>query len=207
MYRFFHFLAIIIASSAVFSANANECTSYKIQPKIVINTPTWTRSVIMSRAPMNLLHGNVAATMINDYEVVADVIPVDDGYCVGLKEINATIGYSDFLIKIDNRHTPKSCSYNAIVNHEDKHIAAYLSVVEDNSKEIHEALYSAANSIMPVFVKKQSDINDAIEKLNDELQSHPDTILMVQKLHAAEEINNKAIDQHEDYSELKKCIE
>ena len=59
---------------------------------------------------------------------------------------------------------------------------------------------------MPIFVKTQNDINDAINKLNDKLQSHPDVVLIIQKIHADEEIKNKAIDQQENYSELKKCL-
>ena len=67
-------------------------------------------------------------------------------------------------------------------------------------------MYSASDSIMPVFVKNESDINNAVEYINNELQSHPNIVLMMQKIHATEEINNKNIDQKEDYSELKKCL-
>ena len=49
-------------------------------------------------------------------------------------------------------------------------------------------------------------INIAIDELNDELQNHPDIVLMIQKIHADEEIKNNYVDQNEDYSELKKCF-
>ena len=187
-------------------ANANDCTAYKITPKITVDIPGWTKTVVQPRKPMDLLHGNVVATLVNNYDIIVDITSIEDGYCVGLKAVDATIGYTDFVVKIDNRHNPKTCSYNAIINHENKHIDAYLSVVDDYKKELHDSLYSAANSIMPIFVKKQSDINTVVDKLNDDLQNHPDIILVIQKIHAAEEIKNKTIDQHEDYSELKKCL-
>lgn len=188
-------------------ANANVCAVYKITPKITIDFPDYSIDVVQSQKPMDLLHGNVVATLVNNYDIVADITSIEDGYCIGLKAIEATIGYTDFLIKVDNRHIPKTCSYNAIVNHENKHIEAYLSVIDSYKKDLYESLYSAANTIMPIFVKKQSDINNAIDKLNDDLQNHPDIVLIIQKIHADEEIKNKAIDQVEDYSELKKCLE
>ena len=206
MFKIFRFLSFIFCTFFVISSNANECISYKIKPKIIIDIPEYTTEVIQSKKPMDLLHGNVAATMVNNYDIITDITSVENGYCVGLKSIEATIGYSDFLIKVDSRHGYKTCSYNAIVSHENKHIKAYLSVINDYKKDLYESLYSAADSIMPIFVKKQSDINDAINKLNDELQSHPNMILVIQKIHADEEIKNKYIDQQEDYSELKKCL-
>ena len=187
-------------------ANADECSVYKTVPQIKINIPDWDVDVTQPKQPMDLLHGNVVATLVNNYDIVADINSIEDGYCVGLKAVDATIGYTDFLVKIDNRHHPKTCSYKAILAHENKHIEAYLSVIDDYEKELYESLYSAANSIMPIFVKEQSDIYKTIDKLNNELQSHPNIILMMQKIHATEEINNKNIDQQEDYSELKKCL-
>ena len=59
---------------------------------------------------------------------------------------------------------------------------------------------------MPIFVKNISDVNDAVEKINNELQSYPEIVLVMQKIHADEEIKNKIVDQNEDYSKLKKCL-
>lgn len=206
MSKIFQFLSFVIICCFVFSVNANECLSYKIKPKITITIPEYTKDVIQPRQPMDLLHGNVVATLVNNYDIIADITSVEDGYCIGLKAIEATIGYSDFLVKIDNRHKLKTCSYNAILSHENKHIDAYLSVIDEYKTDLYDSLYAAADTIMPIFVKKQTDINNAVEKLNDELQSHPDIILIIQKIHAAEEIKNKSIDRQEDYSELKKCL-
>lgn len=206
MYKILRFFAGILCGFFIIPVNANVCLSYKVKPKIIINPPDYTIEVVQPRKQMDLLHGNVVATLVNNYDIVADVIPVGDGYCVGIKSIDATIGYSDFLVKIDSRHNPNSCSYNAILSHENKHIDAYLSVIYNNKYELYNALYSAADSIIPMFVKEQSDIENTVEKLNDELQSHPDIVLVIQKIHADEEIRNKSIDRQEDYSELKKCL-
>ena len=187
-------------------ANANECAVYKITPKITIDIPEYTTSVVQPNKPMDLLHGNVVATLVNNYDIVVDIKPTNDGYCVLLKNINATIGYTDFLINVDGRHKKNSCSYNAIINHENMHIDAYLSVIDEYKPKIYSSLYMAANSVMPIFVKNINDIDITIDKLNNELQTHPDVVLIIQKIHAAEEIKNKSVDQNEDYSELKKCF-
>lgn len=188
------------------TANAGECSVYKIKPKITINTPEYNKTIIQPRKPMDLLHGNIIATLIDNYEIDVDIIPVLDGFCVVLKNIDAMIGYDDFMIQIDMRHNPKTCSYNAVLEHENLHIDAYLSVIDDNKKELYNSLYSASDSIIPIFVKNKNDIDTTIEKINNELQSHPDIVLIKQKIHADEEIKNKIVDQKEDYSGLKKCL-
>ena len=191
----------------VISANANQCLSYKIKPKIIINTPNYNKRVESSITPMNLLHGDVVATLTTYYDIVTDIVPVSNGYCIAVKEIDAVIGYTDFRVQIDGRHEKNSCSYNAILAHENRHIDAYLKVIDEYKNELHNSLYAAANSMLPVFVKNENDINNTIEELNNELQSHPDMVLVLQKIHADEEIENKNIDIMEDYSEIKKCVE
>ena len=208
MFKLYNFLSIIICFFiSVNTVYANKCSTYKIKPKIVIHIPEYNINVVQPRAEMELLHGSVVATLINDYEINTDITPTDGGVCVSLKSVDATIGYNDFLVKIDRRHTKNTCSYNAILNHENMHINAYLSVIEEYKVDLHNSLYAAAATVMPIFVENISGVDSAIEKLNNELQSNPDIILLMQKIHAAEEINNKKIDRFEDYSDIKKCLE
>ena len=90
--------------------------------------------------------------------------------------------------------------------HEKKHIKQYLSVINDFKKELQDSIFSASDSIMPIFIKSKNDISLAIDKMNQELQSHPDLILIKQKIKAAEEIRNKKVDQNNNKSELEKCF-
>lgn len=184
---------------------ADDCLSYKLNPIVNLSVPEWSKSVVQPLQPMDLFHGDVIATMVDNYDITADITSIEDGFCVGLKVVDAVIGYSDFLVQIDIRHNIDSCEYNAILSHEDEHIRAYLSVIDDNNKLLKDAVYSAANSITPIFVKKSEDIEDALDKLNNKLQSHPDLILAKQKIKADEEIRNKRVDQNENNSELLKC--
>lgn len=187
-------------------AGANDCMQYKKNPGVFINTPDWKKIVVQPKEPMNLWHGNVVATFVDNYDFVADVNPVDDGFCVGLKTVEALVGYSEFIVQIDMRHVPKSCSYNAVLKHEDKHIKSYLSVIDDFKPDLQQSMFVAADSIMPVFVKSKDDVDAVIDLFNMEFQKHPEIILLKQKIKAAQEIRNKQIDQNESGAELDKCF-
>ncbi|MCQ2574484.1 MAG: hypothetical protein MJ156_00045 [Alphaproteobacteria bacterium] len=186
---------------------ADDCLVYKIMPNVVVNTPEWKKQVVQPLQPMDVLHGNVIATMVDNYEITSDITPIEDGYCVSLKNIEATIGYSDFLVQVDISHKPDTCSYNAILDHEDEHIRAYLSIIEENNLLIRESIAYSANSINPIFVEKQEDIDKTIDMFNEQLQKHPDLILLKQHLKAEEEIKNKHVDQNNMNNTLKKCFE
>ena len=185
---------------------ADECVSYKITPKITVATPSWTKEVVQPLEQMDLWHGNVIATMVDNYDIVADITSIEDGFCVGIKQVDAEIGYSNFLVQVDIRHQPNTCSYDAVLTHEDQHIRAYLSVIDDYMTDLHNALYGAADSVMPIFVYSADDIDAAIEKLNNKIQSHPELILIKQKIKADEEIRNKRIDKNDNGAALKKCF-
>lgn len=184
---------------------ADECITYKQMPDIQIKNIRYEKSVIQPNESMNKFHGTVLATLIEDYEIIVDIIATDGGYCVVLKRIDASIGYSDFLIKIDKSHKYDSCSYDAILNHEKKHIDAYLSVTDDLNSDIKNSVFNAADSIMPVFTQNRDDIDLIIEDMNYEIRNHPEIILIKQKINAAQEIRNKYIDLDEDNHELKEC--
>ena len=191
----------------VMPALADDCLPYKLNPKVFIETPIWTKEVVQPLKEMDFLHGNVVATMVDNYDIVADITNIEDGYCVALKSVEAVVGYSNFLVQIDIRHSPNTCAYDAVLGHEDQHIRAYLSVIDDYKKELQDSIYSAADSITPIFVRNEEDIDAAVSELNAELQAHPDLILIKQKIKAAEEIRNKKIDENNDNSALKKCFE
>ena len=185
--------------------SANDCLGYKNIPRIVINVPAWTKRVVQPKEPMDLWHGNVVATLQESYDIATEIRQVKGGFCIGLKSVNITIGFSDFVINIDIRHQPDSCQYNAVLAHEEEHLNTYLSVMDDFMVDLHKSVFAAADSVMPVFVESKDDFDDAIDKMNKELQNHPDLVLVKQKIKAAEEIRNKQIDQEEDYQELNKC--
>lgn len=203
--------AWICVFAAVFSITHvargdQDCLAYKIRPRITVVTPAWTKQVVQPLQEMDLLHGDVIATLVDNYDITGDVTPIEDGFCVALKSVSATVGYNDFLVQIDIRHLPDTCAYNAVLSHEDEHIRAYLSIIDDFQTDLHDSIYAAADSVMPVFVKQESDIDSALDELNQKLQAHPDVVLVKQKIRAAEEIRNKRIDANDDGTRIKQCM-
>ena len=200
----------IFLFSLFFISNAmagDDCLNYKLNPEVTINVPVWTKSVVQPLQKMDVLHGNVIATLVDEFEITADITSIEDGFCVALKNIDTTIGYSDFLVQIDISHRPNTCSYNAILQHEDEHIRAYLSLIDDNKDLFKNSIKNAAISINPIFVRNEQDIEMAIDKLNNELQNHPDIILLKQQIRADEEIRNKRVDLNDSGETLKKCFD
>ncbi len=202
---FFVFLTIFLYNSSVFATD--DCLNYKITPEITVKSPDWTKSVVQPLQNMDVLHGKVIATLTDEFDITSDITSIEDGFCVALKSVDVTIGYSDFLVQVDISHKPDTCSYNAIIQHEDEHIRAYLSVIDDNQYLLKQSIQSASNSINPIFVKDEKDIESAIDRLNDELQNHPDVILLKQQIKADEEIRNKYVDLNDTGESLKKCFE
>ena len=205
--KFIGLLCLFLGIVPVCANAYDDCLPYKLTPRVTLDVPVWSKQVVQPLRHMDLLHGNVIATMVDNYDIAADITNIEDGYCVALKSVDAVVGYSDFLVQIDIRHRPDTCSYNAILSHEDQHIRAYLSVMDDFKKELIDSVYLAADSIPPIFVQNAADIDAAITELNAELQAHPDLILVKQKIKAAEEIRNKRVDQHDTGKTLRKCFE
>jgi len=206
MYKFFTFLIMLIVSANAFAED--KCVAFKTRPLVRIEKPDWVKKVGQPLQMMDLYHGNVVATLVDEYNIVVNVdeLPNNEGFCVGIKDINATIGYSDFLVKVDMRHKLDSCSYKAVLAHEGEHITAYLSVIDDFQADLKKSVYAAANSIIPIHVKNEEDIADAIDDLNTKLQMHPDMVLMKKKISAEEELRNAKVDEdNKQYEELKKC--
>lgn len=187
------------------SSFSDDCVKYKTTPNVKILNPIYKTDVILSDEPMDKFHGNVIATLVEDYDISVDIFSINGGYCVVLKSVDALIGYNDFSVKIDGSHNKGSCSYNAILNHEKKHIDAYLSVIDDLNSDIKNSVFNSANSVMPIFVSNREDIDFAIEEINKKMGAHPESVLMKQKIDASQEIRNKRVDQNEDNSELKMC--
>jgi hypothetical protein len=163
---------------------AADCMKFKKSPIINIFKPDWKKTIVQPRTPMDLWHGNVIATLVDNYDITVEVDEVKDGFCVWLKNVDATVGYNDFVIQIDIRHTPDTCAYDAILNHEDKHVNTYLSLIDDFNNDLKSSVFLAADSVMPVFVNKKDNINKAIDMIHIELQKHPDLILIKQKINA-----------------------
>lgn len=189
----------------IFSSVANDCLRHKTSPQVKIINTKWKQRVVQSEQPIDSLHGVVIASFDEEYDLQVSAIPVKSGYCVVLNGLNATIGYTDFLINIDNSYNLDSCEYKIILEHEQEHISAYLQAFDEELENMKKSIQFASNSIMPIFVPSLDGVSSALDKMQQEFQSHPDVILMKQKLDAQQEILNKKVDQRDDGKRINLC--
>jgi len=196
------------------SVIADDCVQYKKTPFVNIKNPEWTKTVELSDEPMDeydgkyfsfKLHGITETSFIEKYEIDFNVVPEKDGYCIVVNGVDATMGYENFLVKIDKSHKVDSCSYNAVLKHEEKHINAYLSILKDMAPDIKNSVFNAMNSVMPIFTPDIESADSLLDDLYKKLENHPELVLLHQKIDAAQEIRNKRIDQDENNYELKQC--
>ena len=204
MNKIFIFVFCILFS--VKNCFSDDCLQYKISPRIFLSFPIWKKEVVQPLKPMDFLHGNVSATFTENYEIVINRIKKKNGFCVILKSVKARLGYNDFLVKIDSRHIPGSCMYNAVLNHEDEHIKAYLSIIEDGKNKIEKSIFSAANSITPIFIENENELEKTFDFFNLKISTHPDIILMKRFIKAEEEIRNKKVDINDPEIRIKNCL-
>jgi hypothetical protein len=197
----FYFLFFILPASA------DDCLKYKTLPSLEIKVPRFSVSVSQPPRPLNLLHGNVVATFAEEYEVEYGVQKSGGGFCVFVQKIVASVGYTDFDIQIDVRHRPGSCEFNATKDHENEHIRAHLSVVDEGMDGIRKSVAAAANDILPVFLETEDMVAAAMDEIEKELQDTPQIKLMRQTLQAEQEMRNKKIDLDDRGWRISKCGE
>ncbi|MBD5391306.1 hypothetical protein HDR66_00710 [bacterium] len=204
MFKILMLISLVLMPT--FAHADDDCIDYKLTPRVIISSPSWTKEVVQPIHQMDLLHGDVIATLVDNYDITADTTDIEGGICVALKSVDALVGYEHFLVQIDIRHAPNTCTYDAILSHEDEHIRAYLGIIDEYGDDLHSAIMAAADSVMPIFVEDRADVDAAVDKLNSALQSHPDVILIKQKIKAAEEIRNKRVDALDNGTRIKQCM-
>ena len=67
-------LAFTIIMLLPMAARGNDCIDYKLNPRITLDIPAWSKEVVQPLAPMDFLHGNVVATLVDNYDIVLEVL-------------------------------------------------------------------------------------------------------------------------------------
>ncbi len=199
------FTSVFIVFCMILPAFGTDCYEYKINPDINIYVPNNKKIIKSSNDLKDIYHGNVTAVLSENYEISVEQIKHDDGFCIILSDVKAGIGYSEFIVKIDSSHKKNSCEYLAILKHEEKHIDTYLSVINDNKKNIIDAVKLSSDMVVPKFIKDKSELDFIINEMYDTLSNNPDLKLLIKKIEASQELRNKELDYSGVYDYLKDC--
>jgi len=202
-------LFVLIALSLIFNPlslwAAADCAWFKTIPLVNIKIPEHSIFIAQPDGFSDLLHGRVQATFSEQFEISYGVGEINGGWCLFIEKIDAAMGYTEFTIEIDQRHIRGSCEYDAILEHEYEHVAAHLSVIEDEKNEIRKAVTNAAASVLPIFIEYKSEIEGAMDQLEKRLQERPEIRLMRQKLAAEREIRNRKVDLEDRGWRIERC--
>lgn len=198
--------AFFMAFLPVLSAFADDvCLNHKITPRIDVTTFEWEKKISQPDDYMTE-HGHVQTSLLQENGINVNVVSVKGGWCVILTSVDTKIGYKEFNVNVDKKYKKDSCFYNAVLAHEDKHINVHLSVLDNYKKNLYDTLYGAANSVMPVFIGDIETVDDVIDDFSRQLNTHPDIVLILQKINSDLEIQNSKVDLDEDGADMQKCL-
>lgn len=184
----------------------NDCLDYKITPRIDIETYQWKKNISQPDDYMTE-HGHVQTSLIQESGVNVKLVSVKGGWCVVLESVDTKIGYKEFNVEVDKKYKPDSCFYDAILAHEDKHINVHLDVLDNHKKALYDTIYGASDSIMPIFIDDIENVSDAIDNIGNQLRTHPDVVLIMQKINSDIDIQNSKVDLDEDGAQIQKCLD
>lgn len=200
------FSAFLMSFLPILSALADDaCLNHKITPRIDVATFEWVKKISQPDDFMTE-HGHVQTSLLQENGINVNVASVRGGWCVILTSVDTKIGYKEFDVNVDKKYKKDSCFYNAVLAHEDKHINVHLSVLDEYKKELYDTLYGAANSVMPVFIGDIENVDNVIDDFSRQLNSHPDVVLILQKINSELEIQNAKVDLDETGADMQKCL-
>ncbi len=95
--------------------------------------------------PTNRVLGVTASNLRNATAIRYGHRPLDgEGNCFWVDRIEITLRYEALDVYIASEYPPGSCQYQAILSHENKHVAAARALLDDYVQEIRSVLTSLA---------------------------------------------------------------
>jgi hypothetical protein len=78
---------------------------------------------------------------------------VTGGYCVYLSEVNAEYGYRSHDVFVASEYRPGTCEYNAILDHENQHVAINRATVREAGPALRQELEQSLQTMPPKFTR------------------------------------------------------
>ena len=72
MYKFILLFFQVFLFVSVAGAG-DDCLGYKLTPDVSVRVPMWEKNVVQPLQKMDVLHGNVIATMVDNYEINTNI--------------------------------------------------------------------------------------------------------------------------------------
>ena len=90
------------------------------------------------------------------------------GSCAALEQVIATIGYQEMLVYVASNYDEGTCEYNAILNHEQTHVAFNNEVLSEYANNLQVAL---ARIVEKLPSMSDGNPNRAAQRLSRQIQA------------------------------------
>lgn len=154
------------------SVIAGPCDEYKKSPEIKLEKAEYDINIKPSDRDLWPLGGYVT---IRPFSYIGPNIGyVFNGkyYCVFLNYVEAKVGFRDFEITIDKKYEEGSCEYDAVLDHENQHIADSVDALDNVFSRVKDALYEAADAVEPIYLEEADDVPYAVEKIQKQVTEY-----------------------------------
>ena len=207
--KFFISLFIIIVTNMttpLSAANNDLCADYKKTPKVVLQKAEpktiikksdgdiWPEAGFVNVKPFGTFSPQINSAYNSKY------------FCVYLESVDATVGFEDFEITIDEKYEKGSCEYNAVLEHENQHIKDSKKALDKVFPEIEDALKNVADSIMPIYVEDVDALPYAVDQIMEQINNDKRLKELVDEFKEQESRDAHALDDTPD-TQLMKCVQ
>ncbi len=150
--------------------------------------------------------GITVADLKIKYDFGFDKYNIDKGICVNLDKIRFFVGYENLYVLISDKYKEGSCEYDAIKQHEIKHINVYQKELKYYGKLLIEEINFTVENLKPVYFSKNLK-NKAIAKEIEQIISKNENIKLIKERLENSIFNlNSDIDNDEEFLRVKsKC--
>ena len=178
-------LAVILLVSFAFGANAAfaaqppTCPPYTkaivLDFKTQAPAPTYNRSLnvngirnlFLTRGqsnggPHSRALGITAIETMLSLRASSRLIPQQNGYCVYLTSVDADFGWQKQQVFIASELKQGGCGYNAVLDHENQHVAINRETVGQYAPLIRARIEESLRGLKPVFTQNTGSVTDAI---------------------------------------------
>lgn len=90
------------------------------------------------------------------------LVPQQNGYCVYLTSVDADFGWQKQQVFIASELKQGSCGYNAVLDHENQHVAINRETVAQYAPRIRARIEESLRAQKPVFTQNTGSTTDAI---------------------------------------------
>ena len=188
------------------SAFADDCSQYKKDVDRKLTKAEWKVTTAPSDDDLWPVGGYVNVRPFSLFTPKIEYVYNGKYYCVYLTEVQATVGFKDFEVIINKNYKKDSCEYNAVLTHENHHIADAEDAFNKIFPEIEDALRAAAKDVDPIYTTDADEVPYAIEKIQDKVMKYKKLTDLVEQFKTQQADDAAVLDGAPDEN-LRKCEE